>query len=179
VRNGWMAPLGAALLLGGAVTAARLEPIGSMGDPAPIVFVCRNGVAMSVWAAATFNRLAEERGLPERAAARAAIPSYSAVPFSMVVALALDGFRIGGYAPRVVDASDARHAALVVAIDTELPRGVRASASRVDVWAGFPPMREQYFPSRAALKREVAELVARLAARAERSPAAAEPRAAD
>ncbi|HEU4431365.1 MAG TPA: hypothetical protein VFT98_21575 [Myxococcota bacterium] len=179
MRRGRTPAIGAALLLVGALTAARLEPIGPARDPAPIVFVCRNGVAMSVWSAAYFNRLAEERGLRERAAARASIPSYSAVPFSMAVALALDGFRLGGYVPRVIDARDARHAALVVAIDTELPRDVRATASRVDVWAGFPPMREQYFPSRAALKLEVAELVARLAARAEPSPAAAEPRAAD
>lgn len=32
-----------------------------------------------------------------------------------------------------------------------------------EVWQGFPPMREQYFPSRRALKARVEALVARLA----------------
>jgi hypothetical protein len=48
-------------------------------------------------------------------------------------------------------------------LDTELPPDARVSASHTEVWQGFPPMREQYFPSRAALKRRVEALVERLA----------------
>ena len=157
--------LGGALLLGGiAGFALWAEPIPEVGGPAPVVFVCRNGVAMSVWSAAYFNRLAAAHGLRERAIARAAIPSYSAVPLNMTFALAIDGFRLDGYRPQVISTEDARAAEFVVAIDTELPPEVRPSVPRTEVWQGFPPMREQYFPSRRALKVRVEALVERLAA---------------
>jgi hypothetical protein len=156
--------LAGALLVGGAVAfAMRGEPITAAGAPAPVVFVCRNGVAMSVWSAAYFNRLATARGLPERAISRASVPSFDAVPFRMAVALALDGFRLDGYRPRVVSVDDLHGAELVVAIDTELPADARPEALRTEVWRGFPPMRERYFPSRTALKARVEALVERLA----------------
>ena len=136
------------------------------------MFVCRNGVAMSVWSAAYFNRLATARGLHARATPRASTASYRTVPPHMQLALAIDGFRLGGYRPHVIDAWDAHAADLVVAIDTELPQDASASAAHREVWQGFPPMREQYFPSRAALKTRVEALVERLAAGADPAPAA-------
>lgn len=166
-----------ALLLGGTFfLAARtelafVEQRGHHANAsAPVVFVCRNGVAMSVWSAAYFNRLAAERGLPERAVARASIPSFTAVPLRMVFALAVDGFRLDGYRPHVIDEEDARGAALVVAIDTELPAEAQSAPARIELWGGFPPMREQYFPSRAALQSRVEALVERLASRARQEP---------
>ena len=164
MKRKWALAIGTMLVVGGAA-AVRMEPVGEVGAGAPIVFVCRNGVAMSVWSAAYFNRLATERGIPERAAARASIPSFRAVPFSMMVGLAADGFRLGGYLPHVIDAEDARQASLVVAIDTALPRDAGVGAAQAEVWQGFPPMRERYFPSRAALKVRVEGLVERIVAR--------------
>jgi hypothetical protein len=154
--------------LGAAVVAAIAfvtwaEPIPEAAAPARIVFVCRNGVAMSVWSAAYFNRLAVARGLPERAIGRAAVPSFTDVPPSMALALALDGFRLGGFRPRVVSADDVRVAALVVAIDTALPEAAVARPSTTEVWDGFPPMRERYWESRHALKAKVEGLIDRLA----------------
>ena len=152
------------LLLGGAAAfVVRAEPITAVREPAPVVFVCRNGVAMSVWAAAYFNRLAAARELPERAIARASIPSFTDVPFRMAFALALDGFRLDGYRPQVVSEADIRDAELVINIDTELPADARMDEARTELWSGFPPMREQYFPSRRALKARVEALVDRLA----------------
>ena len=157
--------LGGALLLGAIdVLALRADPIGALRSTARVVFVCRNGVAMSVWSAAYFNRLASAHGLRERAISRAAVPSFSAVPLNMTFALAIDGFRLDGYRPQVISADDVRAAEFVVAIDTELPPEVRPSLPRPEVWQGFPPMREQYFPSRKALKARVEALVERLAA---------------
>jgi hypothetical protein len=143
------------------------ESIGDSRSPAPVVFVCRNGVAMSVWSAAYFNRLAERRGLRQRATSRAAIASFRQVPANMVVALALDGFVLDGYRPEVVSADDTRDAEIVIAIDTDLP--IPHDATRSERWEGFPPMREQYFPSRKALKARVESLVNRLAASARAS----------
>jgi hypothetical protein len=155
--------LGGVLLLGGAITlVVRAEPITEAHAPTPVVFVCRNGVAMSVWSAAYFNRLAAARGLRERAIARASVPSFTDVPFRMAFALAIDGFRLDGYRPQVISADDVSGADLVVAIDTELPPDTRPSDSETEVWQGFPPMREQYFPSRRALKAKVEGLVERL-----------------
>jgi hypothetical protein len=156
--------LGAALLIGGIVIfLAAAEPIPAVTRPAQVVFVCRNGVAMSVWSAAYFNRLAAARGLRQRAISRAAVPSYRAVPLNMTVALALDGFRLDGYRPEVISSQDIGAAELVIAIDTDLPPDFRPGTS-TEVWRGFPPMREQYFPSRTALKTRVEALVERLAA---------------
>jgi len=160
----------AALALISTVTlAVKAQPIGNVRDRASILFVCKNGVSMSVWSAAYFNRLAAERGLRERAIARAAIPSYTSVPLRMIFALAVDGFRLDGYRPQVVSRQDVRAADLVVIVkstdDTELPPDARAEVQDSDVWQGFPPMRERYFPSRAALRERIEALVERLAAK--------------
>ncbi len=162
-------PAIAALSLGVLLTAAlAVASWGGReaGDPreAEIVFVCQNGVAMSVWSASYFNRLASERGLRERAVSRASTPSFRDVPLRMVLALALEGYRLHGYRPRVIDAEDANRARLVVMIDTGLPAEARVDDLTTEIWSGFPPMREQYFPSRAALKERVESLVERLAA---------------
>jgi hypothetical protein len=137
---------------------------GPTGTPAPIVFVCQNGVAMSIWSALTFNRLAAERGLPIRAVSRASAATYTSVPLRMRVALAFDGFRVGDYQPRVVSADDVRAAQRVVLIDTDLPASASVPGQEMETWDGFPPMREKYFESRTALRTRVEELVARLAA---------------
>ena len=124
---------------------------------------------MSLWSAAYFNRLAAVRGLRERAIARAATPSYTAVPLRMIFALAVDGFRLDGYRPQVISREDVHDVELVVLIkstdDTELPPDVRAEVRHSDVWQGFPPMRERYFPSRAALRERIETLVTRLASK--------------
>jgi protein-tyrosine-phosphatase len=163
-RRPVVAVAGALLLAGVVAFAVAAEPIAAAREPAPVVFVCRNGVAMSVWAAAYFNRLAAARQLPERAIARASMATFTDVPFRMAFALALDGFRLDGYRPQVISAADTRDAALVINIDTELPVEAGAREPRTEVWQGFPPMREQYFPSRRALKARVEALIDRLAA---------------
>ena len=162
--------VGAAALLvlaGLALWAQPKSPAEANGlDPKPgsILFVCRNGVAMSLWSARTFDRLAAQHGLAVRAASRASTPSFTEVPVRMRLALALDGFRVGSYRPRVISAEDVEAAERVILIDdAELPRGASATGASVETWAGFPPMREKYFESRAALKTRVEQLVARLA----------------
>ena len=55
------------------VLAQGCRPASSLDrENGSVVFVCRNGVAMSVWSALMFERLAAERGLRIRAASRAA-----------------------------------------------------------------------------------------------------------
>ena len=163
-----IALIGAVLIGGTATFLLVAEPIPEVSASAPVVFVCRNGVAMSVWSAAYFNRRASARGLRERAIARAMVPSYSEVPLDMMLALALDGFRLDGYRPRVISDDDARAAELVVTIEEDLPPDLRAIAPSIELWQGFPPMRERYFASRRALESRVEALLDRLADRAAR-----------
>lgn len=135
-------------------------------DPASpsIVFVCQNGVAMSVWSALTFNRLAAARGLSLRAFSRASAATFTSVPLRMKLALVFDGYRVGDYEPHVISADDVRAAERVILIDTELPPSASIPGVAIETWGGFPPMRERYFASRAALRTRVEELVARIAA---------------
>jgi hypothetical protein len=158
----------AVLALAGLAAVARQHPATAPGEDAEhaIVFVCRNGVAMSVWSALSFDRLAAQRGLSVRAASRASTPSFREVPLRMRLALALDGFRVGDYQPRVISAEDVRRAERVILIDTELPPSASVPGAAPETWSGFPPMREEYFASRAALQTRVEELVSRLAAAA-------------
>jgi len=163
--------VGTALLLAGFVAySMKAQPISKASDPAQVVFVCRNGVSMSVWATAYFNRLASARGIRQRAIARAAIPSYTDVPFRMVFALAVDGFRLDGYRPNVVSPKDVEGDERIVVVvqgtdDTVLPTDVEAEVRDSEVWQGFPPMRDRYFLSRAALRARVEDLVERVAAK--------------
>ena len=160
----WFVVVATTVLLAGVVAfVMRADPITETREPARVVFVCKNGVSMSVWSAAYFNRLAAARNLRERAIARALIPSYTAVPLNMTVALALDGFRLAGYRPHIISSEEARSADLVVAIETELPGNLRPRDSASEFWHGFPPMREEYFASRGVLKARVEALVERLA----------------
>ena len=147
----------------------RARALALEGKQASIVFVCRNGVAMSVWSALTFDRLASERGLSLRASSRAAASSFTEVPLRMKLALALDGYQVGGYRPQVISGADIHGAERVILIDTDLPPSLSASGAAIEIWQGFPPMREQYFASRAALYTRVEDLVARLAASTESS----------
>ena len=97
------------LLLGAIALAVKAQPIGNVRDRAPIVFVCKNGVSMSVWSAAYFNRLAVgTRACPSAPSRGRPFPSYTAVPLRMVFALAVDGFRLDGYRPQVVSREDVR-----------------------------------------------------------------------
>src|SRR4051812_22847552 len=63
-----------------------------------VVFVCEHGSAKSVIAAAHFNRLAAEKGLPYRAVSRGTNPDAS-IPASISSALAGDGLDVSTWRP--------------------------------------------------------------------------------
>ena len=69
-------------------------------EPAPtIVFVCEHGSAKSVIAAAHFNRLAEEKGLPYRAVSRGVQPD-EAIPDGVKSGLRGDGLDVSSWKPK-------------------------------------------------------------------------------
>lgn len=153
------------LVIAGLTAISRAEPVLYAREPASVVFVCGNGVSMSVWSAAYFNRLAIQRGLPQRATSRSTVPPSTDVPLRMRIALAIDGFRLDGYQPRIVQTDDVGSAELIVVIEsgTTVPPDVRVpERATTEHWQGFPAMRDDYFPSRAELKRRVEAVVARM-----------------
>lgn len=69
-------------ILGAALAASAACAVTAPAPPASrrIVFVCEHGAAKSVVAAAHFNRLARERGIPYHAVAKGADPQAELAP---------------------------------------------------------------------------------------------------
>jgi hypothetical protein len=125
-----------------------------------VLFVCEHGSAKSVVAAAHFNRLAAERGLPLRAISRGTDPDASLHP---AAAAGLADERLVWQAvPSLLSDSDLATATRVVAF-SELP-GSFSPPGPVDVWT-VPPVSEDYRTSRDAIVERVSRLLEDLAGR--------------
>jgi arsenate reductase (thioredoxin) len=129
--------------------------------PQKVVFICEHGAAKSVVAAAHFNRLAEERGLPFRAISRGTVPD------PRVPALVSDGLRADAapiersFVPTRVASSDAAGAARIVTFDVKLPDDVHSGA--VTNWTGVPNFSDGYGAARADIVARVDALLRELA----------------
>jgi protein-tyrosine-phosphatase len=155
------APRTAVLLLLAAAgwTAARPS---RAAEKAPVVlFVCEHGAGRSPVAAAWFDRLAAERGLPHRAAFRGTAPSAALSPAASA-GLSADGFLVDDWKPKAVTDDDLRGAAHVVVMGCPLP-GRDAVAEKVRDWDGIPGPGEGYEASRDAIRARVEKLVDELA----------------
>src|SRR5262245_18206237 len=81
-----------------------------------LIFVCQHGVVNSQMAAAYFNKVAKERGLPFTAVSRG-IDLYRSIPVSIQDGLALDGLEPAN-TPIALMAEEAGRASQVLAFDT-------------------------------------------------------------
>ena len=134
--------------------------------PQTIVFVCEHGAAKSVVAAAHFNRLAAERGLPFRAVSRGTAPD-AAVPALIANGLATEHLAApAGFAPTLVGANDVVAALRIVTFDVMPPAA--ADASRVIRWDRMPAFSDGYAAASAAIAAKVDALVRELAVTAKR-----------
>src|SRR5262249_33615945 len=98
-RNGLRVPsLVASLLIAAPLNYAQSADSPLPAKPQTIVFVCEHGSAKSVIAAAHFNRLASEKGLPYRAIARGINPDDK-IPATVSNGLAADGLTVLGWQP--------------------------------------------------------------------------------
>jgi len=132
-----------------------------------IVFVCEHGSARSVIAAAHFNRLASEKGLPYRAVSRGKSPD-EAIPASIKDSLAGDGLDVSGWKPRPVSDAEIQKAARVVALAVELPAAKSAAPDRLLEWKDVPSMSQSYDTVRKIIVQHVNELVQNLSAAKQR-----------
>ena len=127
---------------------------------AQIVFVCEHGAAMSVIAAAYFNKQAAEHGLQERAIYRGVTPQEDlSVP--TLKGLQDDGFTAPTAKPSLLTSQDVNGATHIFSVGCTLPSEVAANG-KTEVWSDVPKVSEGYAVSREAIKRHVEQLVGRL-----------------
>ncbi len=118
------------------LTLLLIAPLHAQdADSKTIVFVCQYGVVNSQMAAAYFNKIARERGLPFTAVSRGIDSTYRSVPVRIEDNLALDGLAPAN-TPRELTADEAVRARRVLAFDT-IPADQRGPAS-VTYWSGIP-----------------------------------------
>jgi hypothetical protein len=124
-----------------------------------IVFVCLHGVVNSQMAAAYFNKVAKERGLPFKAVSRG-IDMYWTIPVRVQDGLALDGLEPAN-APNALTAFEAFHASRVLAFDP-IPDERKGDAD-VTYWSDVPLGIRDYEAARDEIARRVDALAASLA----------------
>jgi protein-tyrosine-phosphatase len=127
-----------------------------------VVFVCEHGSAKSVIAAAHFNQLAEERGLPYRAISRGVHPD-SEIPANIRAGLLSDGLKVSGWKPTLISDEDIRRAERVVTLSCELPKSKSLEAAKLVDWPNLPAVSNGYAEARAAIVVRIEELLTTLA----------------
>ena len=149
----------AALVVFGAAAAHA----GQDTRPAPrVMFVCEHGAAKSVIATAYFNKIAAERGLPDRAIYRGANPQAE-LSVSALKGLREDGLEIPAGKPATISERDVSDATHIFAIGCTLPAHAKASGKAGD-WSDVPDDMG-YGPMRDAIRRHVELLLDDLAQR--------------
>jgi arsenate reductase (thioredoxin) len=129
--------------------------------PRTVLFLCPHNAAKSILAAAYFDTMARERGLPFRADSAGTDPDDQPSP-AVVAALQADGIDVAGHRPRHVTAGDLVSADRVISLGCNLDDLV-PSTVQVDHWDDVPPAGRDLEGSRAAIRRRVEVLVAELA----------------
>lgn len=117
------------------------------GTPASkVMFVCEHGAAKSLVAAAYFNKLAAERGMPDRAIFRGANPQEE-LSTRAVAGLKEDGLQVPDMKPTAIADADVSASTHIFAIGCVLPKAAASSGKATD-WndvpddKGYGPMRD-------------------------------------
>ena len=141
-----------------ALMAAALAGLGAAqgsGDE-KVVFVCEHGAAKSVIATVYFNKLAAERGLPDRATYRGANPQAE-LSVSALKGLREDGLAVPSAKPSAITSADVAKASYIFAIGCSLPSHA-ASSGKAESWDDVPE--DQGFAAqRDAIKKHVERLL--------------------
>jgi arsenate reductase (thioredoxin) len=124
-----------------------------------VVFVCEHGAAKSVIATAYFNKIAAERGLPDRATYRGANPQAE-LSVSALKGLREDGLPLPSDKPSPLTQTDVTAATHIFAIGCALPPHA-ASSGKADNWDDVPEDRG-YAAQRDAIKKHVERLIDQL-----------------
>jgi arsenate reductase (thioredoxin) len=145
-------------------TRANPATVGAGSSNKPtVLFVCLHGSAKSQMAAAHFNRMARDRGLPHAAISRA-IESDKDIPPSIRAGLAGEGLEPVSEVPASLTADEASRAMKVFAFN-EIPIDRKGTAI-VTLWSDVSPATEDYNRARDTIVRYVEAVVSDLASTA-------------
>ena len=122
-----------------------------------VLFVCEHGTVKSLIAKLLFERYAAEVGLAARALSRGSAAD-PAVPAWMQAKLVADSFQLGGFEPRLLEATDLIQASYVVSFDLAPSVTAAAPVPRAQ-WDALPAASENYAASRDAIAARVRRLV--------------------
>jgi arsenate reductase (thioredoxin) len=150
--------LSAALLLTTLVVGSAAQTADPAAAPR-VIFVCEHGAAKSVIAAAYFNKIAEERGLPDRATYRGASPQAE-LSVSALKGLKEDGLTLPSAKPAPITSADVTAATHIFAIGCRLPAHATTSG-KADSWEDVPED-QGYAAQRDAIKKHVERLIDQL-----------------
>jgi arsenate reductase len=150
--------LSAALVLATLDADARAQSTEPRPSPR-IVFVCEHGAAKSVIATAYFNKIAAERGLPDRAIYRGANPQAE-LSVSALKGLKEDGLPLPSEKPSPISDADVTAATHVFAIGCTLPAHA-ASSGKAESWDDVPED-QGYAAQRDAIRQHVERLIDQL-----------------
>ena len=147
---------GLALLASAFPPPAFAAGSGDGNGKTTVVFVCLHGSVKSQMAAAHFNRIASERGLPFTAISRG-IEVDTSIPTRIRDGLNLDGLAPTDDIPIGLTTDEADRATKVVAFDT-VPEE-RRGTSEVTYWSDVPPATKDYAAARDVIVRHIDTLV--------------------
>jgi protein-tyrosine-phosphatase len=154
---------GIGILMVAIASTAGAQPAKSQTETtaSTIVFVCEHGAAKSVIAAAHFNRLVKEKGLPYRAISRGVNPDAVIAP-AVRSGLSSEGLDVSTWRPTAISDDDIQRAERIVSLATGLPAAKPAIRSKLLEWNDIPST-QNYSAARAAIVRQVEDLVEKLA----------------
>jgi arsenate reductase (thioredoxin) len=131
-----------------------------MSGTGVVLFLCPHNAAKSLLAAAYFDRLAQQRGLPYRADSAGTEPEAAPTP-AVVDALRAEGVDVSGHRPRSVKEQDLARAHRVVSMGCDLT-GVASANVRIERWDDVPPVSQNLDAAHSVIRGRVEELVSKL-----------------
>lgn len=128
--------------------------------PATILFLCPHNAAKSVIAAAYFNRLAEQHGLPFTADSAGTDPSATVSP-AVAELLQREGIDVSSHQPRRVIADELEQAHHIISLGCT-PEELGLSPELVEQWLDVPMVSQDLAGARDAIRTHVEAYVADL-----------------
>jgi arsenate reductase (thioredoxin) len=128
-----------------------------------ILFLCPHNAAKSVIAAAYFNRLAGQEGLPFTADSAGTEPA-TVVSAAVAALLQREGMDVSQHQPRPVTPNELAAAYRVISMGCT-PEALGLPPDYIDQWLDIPLVSENLSGAREAIQRHVAALVIELSRR--------------
>ena len=127
---------------------------------ATILFLCPHHAAKSVIAEAYFNRLVQQYNLPLRGDSAGTDPEEAVSP-AVADLLWNEGIDVSGHQPRQVTEGELSQAQRIISMGCT-PEELGIASERVEQWTDVPPVSQDIFAARDAIRFYVEGLIAQL-----------------